>query len=139
METIETLSNSDSHDDIVKYFYLKAKQLYDAGVEVKLEMISLFSFGGIAYFNYDNSYPVISLYLNKSMRGNRNYFKYYDLMLQNAILITTTDCGLEDYFVKNGLPHMCFEVKPLESLHIPIEISTEVKVYSAISELHWKF
>lgn len=91
-------------DEVVEYYKKRAIQLLR--FDVVLEKIYEMPTGALAIFSY-RSKTYHSLYLYPSSRGKG---LYEEIMPKAVKIITSDDCGLEDYLTKKGYDFECFEI-----------------------------
>ncbi len=108
MQSIDNISrfNYDANTNIEarEYIISRSKQLLRVGY--KLKNIEEFNWGISAYFiKNDEIYQ--SLYLLEQHRGKG----IYKDNITHKIL-TSKECGIEDYLIKNKIPYICEDLTP---------------------------
>lgn len=102
--------NANNISDAKEYIISRAKQLLRLGY--KLENIKEYDFGISAYFSKNKDY-FQSLYIIEQYRGKG----VYKNNITNKIL-TSVECGIEDYLIKNKIPYICENLTPFVEYQI---------------------
>jgi hypothetical protein len=102
--------NANNVTDAKEYIMSRAKQLLR--LEYKLETIKEFYWGISAYFS-KNKDIFQSLYILEEYRGKG----IYKNNITNKIL-TSRECGIEDYLSKNKIPYICENLTPFVEYQI---------------------
>ena len=102
--------NANNVTDAKEYIISRAKQLLR--LEYKLETIKEFYWGVSAYF-IKNKDVFQSLYILEQYRGKG----IYKNNITNKIL-TSKECGIEDYLLENKIPYVCENLTPFAEYKI---------------------
>jgi hypothetical protein len=113
--------NYDANTTIeaTEYILSRAKQLLR--LEYKLENIKDFHWGVSAYFS-KNEEVFQSLYILEQYRGKG----FYKNNISNKIL-TSKECGIEDYLLNNKIPHICVSLTPFIEYQIISDFYKDMK------------